>query len=65
MQMNLSGNLPFQGQSLKHDDIDKISRSNSFRIFKLLAKSTFSFSRKQDVFRKSQTIIWRERKNNL
>ena len=37
MQMTLTGNLPFHGQSRKHDDIDKISHSSSFRIFKLLA----------------------------
>lgn len=59
MQMTFSGNLPFHGQSRKHDHIDKISQSNSFRVFKLHAESTFLFSYQQDVFRKSQTqIIW-------
>ena len=49
--MTLSGNLPFHGQSRKHDDINKISQSNSFRIFKFHAQSRFSFSYQQDVFR--------------
>ena len=37
IQMALSGNFPFHGQSRKHDDTDKISHLNSFRIFKLHA----------------------------
>ena len=51
MQVTLADNLPFHGQSRKHDDTDKVSRSNSFRIFKLHASRIFSFSYQQDVFR--------------
>ena len=31
--MTPAANFPFHGQSRKHDDTDKISHSNSFRIF--------------------------------
>ena len=33
MQITLADNLPFHGQSRKHDDTDKVSHSYSFRPF--------------------------------
>ena len=33
MQMTLSGNLPFHGQSRKHDDIERISHLKLFSYF--------------------------------
>ena len=58
--MTPAANFPFHGQSRKHDDTDKISHFNSFRIFKFnsMHKVYFRFHINKMYFGESVMITF-------